>query len=188
MELKTEIIDHIIDIEGGYVNDPSDSGGETNWGITVRVARRYGYTGSMRDMPRQVAFDIYAHRYWHSLELDQVAAMVPVIAGELVDTGINAGVGRAAEFLQRSLNALNNNGKLYPDLTVDMDVGPATIRALTAFLKHRGNDGVLVLMAALNALQGAFYIGLAERRPKDEKYLYGWLLNRVVEQWVFLVA
>ena len=86
------------------------------------------------------------------------------------------GIGRAAEFLQRSLNALNNQGKLYADLVVDRDLGPSTLYALGAFMKHREE---VVLYRALNCLQGAFYIELSERRQKDERFVYGWLLNRV---------
>jgi len=47
MGIKQEIINQIIDVEGGYVNDPSGSGGETNFGITEAVARAYGYAGAM---------------------------------------------------------------------------------------------------------------------------------------------
>ncbi len=35
MTSTQEIIDHIIDIEGGFVDDPDDSGGETNFGTTA---------------------------------------------------------------------------------------------------------------------------------------------------------
>lgn len=179
MSLKQQTIDHILKIEGGYVDDPDDSGGETNWGITLRTARANGYTAPMRDMPRTVAFDIYAARYWDALSLDQVENLCPKVAGELADTGVNMGVGRAAEFLQKTLNALNNQGRYYTDLAIDMDIGPATLRALATFMGRRGSEGEKVLVRALNALQGAFYIDLTERRQKDEKYLYGWLLNRV---------
>ena len=58
--MKERIINEIIRVEGGYVNDPSDSGGETNFGITVAVARANGYVGCMLDLPRSVAFDIYS--------------------------------------------------------------------------------------------------------------------------------
>lgn len=44
--------DRLLGNEGGYVNNPADPGGETNWGVTVAVARASGYTGAMRDMTR----------------------------------------------------------------------------------------------------------------------------------------
>lgn len=170
---KQQIINNIIDIEGGYVDDPSDSGGETNFGITLKVARANGYHGPMVDMPRKEAFRIYSLRYWDSVRADE---MPDDVAEEVVDTAVNMGVSRAGKFLQRALNALNNRGTLYPDLSVDGNVGPATIDALTKFCQLRDTS---VLLAALNCLQGSFYIELAERREKDEKFVYGWLKNRV---------
>lgn len=175
--MKHRVIDTIIAREGGYVDDPEDSGGETNFGITVAVARENGFTGAMRDMTRQVAFDIYAARYWDAVNADAVAAMSEAIAEELVDTGVNQGPARAGNYLQRSLNVLNRSEKLYADIVVDGDIGPASLRALDAYLGSRGET---VLLRALNCLQGAGYIELAERREKDERFVYGWLANRVV--------
>lgn len=179
-ELKTRTINNIIKIEGGFVDDPSDSGGATNFGITEKVAREYGYTGDMRDLPRNVAVDIYSDRYWEPLQLSVIELMSTPIAEEIADTGVNAGIKRAAEFLQRALTVLNNKGQLYPDLIVDGQLGQITIRALGDFLAHRGSEGETVLLRMLNALQGAFYVELAERREKDEKFIYGWFLHRVV--------
>ena len=175
--LKQDLIDHIIHIEGGYVNDSSDSGGETNFGITVAVARANGYTGSMRDMPREMAFDIYVARYWDAVRGDDLAPLSEAVTREVVDTAVNMGSGRVGEFLQRSLNVLNNRELLYVDLVVDGAIGPATIHALGEYLSQR-DDATLVNM--LNCLQGAFYVELAERREKDEKFIYGWFKNRVV--------
>ena len=47
--------DHTVGKEGGYSNHPSDRGGETMWGITIAVARDYGYSGNMREMPVETA-------------------------------------------------------------------------------------------------------------------------------------
>lgn len=175
--LKERIIDGVIVVEGGYVNDPNDSGGETNFGITVEVARANGYTGSMFNMPREVAFNIYAARYWDKVKGDQLVELSELIAKEVVDTAINMGTGRAGKLLQRALNVLNNRGRLYPDLIVDGSIGSATLSALDQYLGQRTE---IVLLRALNCLQGAYYIELAEHREKDEAFVYGWLKNRVV--------
>ncbi len=174
--MKTQIIDKIIDVEGGYVNDPSDSGGETNFGITVARARASGYLGTMREMPRQTAFDIYAAKYWDAVRAGNLLALSQAVADEVVDTSVNMGPGRAGKFLQRALNVLNSGGSLYRDLVVDGKVGNATINSLRAYLDRRDEE---TLVKALNCLQGAFYITLAERREKDERFVYGWFKNRV---------
>lgn len=178
--LKIRIINEIIKVEGGYVNDPRDSGGETNWGITKRVARSYGYYGAMRSLPRQTAFNIYEKRYLEPIMFDEIAGQSELIAEELADTAVNMGVRRAGEFLQRALNSLNNQGRYYDDLKVDGDIGPATFRALVMYMQKRGKSaGEQVMCKALNCLQGEFYISLAERRQKDETFVWGWLKNRV---------
>lgn len=177
---KTDMIDRVIKIEGGYVNDPSDSGGETKYGITAAVARRNGYTGRMKDLSYADAYKIYERLYWKSLRLDDVIEMSKELAWELFDTGVNMGVGRAGSFLQRGLNVMNNGGKFYDDLNVDGAVGPKTLGALNAYYARRGVEGMVVLTELLNCLQGAFYVTLAERRQKDEKFIYGWFKHRVV--------
>ena len=173
------LIQGVLGREGGYVNHPDDRGGETIWGITVGTARRHGYQGSMRSMPRAEAVRIYRAVYWVAPGFAQVAAQSVPVAEELFDTGVNMGPGVAAEFLQRSLNALNRQGKDYPDLKVDGDIGQATLAALDAYLRLRGRVGESVLLKALNVLQGARYIQLAEGRGANESFVFGWLAQRV---------
>lgn len=174
--LKDKIINDIIRVEGGYVNDPSDSGGETNFGITIDTARAYGYAGLMSKLPRDVAFDIYTTRYWDAVRAEDMVGLSELVTAEVVDTAVNMGSGRAGQFLQRSLNAFNNRGQKYPDIVADGIIGPASISALHSYLQ--GNDEV-TLVKVLNCLQGAAYVELAERREKDERFINGWFKNRV---------
>lgn len=172
------LIDDVIVREGGYSDHPADRGGATRWGITEAVARREGYTGSMRALPRDIAVAIYRRLYWVRPGLDGIALLAPLLAAELFDGGVNMGPPVAVGFLQRALNALNRGASDYPDLALDGAIGPATLSALTAFLKLRGRNGEAVLVKAVRALRGERYIGLAERRPANEAFLYGWLANR----------
>jgi lysozyme family protein len=174
-----DLIHEIIEKEGGYSNNLADSGGETNFGITARVAKKYGYTGEMRDMPRSVAERIYEEQYWYEPGFYDVSTVWPSVARELFDTGVNMGQARAAEFLQTTLNALNRQGKDYADIPEDGDIGPTTMTALAAFKARRGAEGEGVMLTALNCLQGARYIELSRSRQKDETFVYGWLKNRV---------
>lgn len=178
-----ELINELIEREGGYVNHPADRGGPTKFGITEAVARAHGYTGAMRDLPREEAAAIYKRLYWLRPRLDQVAKRSPAVAAELFDSGVNMGPAVAVTFLQRALSALNRHGRDYADLVPDGRVGSATLNALDTFLELRGRaGGELVLLRALDALQGERYIRLAERRPANEAFLYGWLANRIGEQ------
>ncbi len=169
----------VVAIEGGYVDDPQDSGGKTRFGITERVARANGYDGDMRNLPLEVARNIYWRQYWAQLRLEQVAELAPSVAEEMFDTAVNMGTARAGVFLQRVLNALNNRGTLWADMVVDGLVGPVTIGALRAFMARRGPEGERVLHRALNGLQACYYVELAERREKDETFLWGWLRTRI---------
>ena len=173
------LMTHVLGNEGGYANHPDDRGGETNWGVTVGVARKFGYAGPMRSMTRDQAVSIYRAKYWGAPGYDRIALLSERVAGELFDTGVNMGPAVASTMLQRALNALNRQGKDYPDLKADGDIGPATRSALTAFLRARGGEGEVVLLKALNVLQGERYISLAEGRAANESFLYGWLRTRV---------
>lgn len=175
-----DIINRTIGVEGGYVNDPKDPGGETIWGITVATARRNGYVGQMRNMTKTNAMAIYRSEYFTRPGYDRVGTLSKALAEELFDTGVNMGVKVASSFLQRCLNVLNREGKDYADLVVDGDVGLATMTSLAAYLQVRGKDGELVLLTMLNALQGARYIDLAEKKETNERFIFGWFKNRVV--------
>ena len=174
-----DYLDALIAREGGFVDHPADRGGPTNWGITERVARAFGYHARMQDLPRSVAKSIYLERYWEQPRFNLVNELSPAVAEELLDTGVNMGPGVATQFLQRTLNALNSEGKHYPDITVDGALGRITIAALRAYLGARGKDGHVVLLRALNAQQAVRYIELAEARPSQEAFVHGWLLHRV---------
>jgi lysozyme family protein len=172
-------IDALITREGGFVDHPSDRGGPTRYGITAAVAARHGWHGDMKQFPRSKAFEIYEEDYWTRPGFDRVAALFPKVAGELFDTGVNMGVGVAAGFLQRLLNALNRQGRDYADIEVDHDIGGQTLKALARFRETRGAHGEAVLLTGLQCLQGERYIDLAEKRPANEDFVYGWLTHRV---------
>ena len=173
------LLDEIIEREGGYANHAADRGGPTRFGITEAVARAHGYGGAMAALPRDEAAAIYRRLYWLRPRFDAIAERSPLVAAELFDTGANMGPAVAATFLQRALTALNRNGQDYPDLVPDGRIGSRTLAALDAFLELRAGSGETVLLRALEALQGERYLRLAERRPANEAFLYGWLANRI---------
>ena len=169
----------VLNAEGGYTNDPLDSGGATNYGITEAVARASGYTGPMNRISLDLAKQIYRSQYWNAMQLDAIArAGCPDLAIELFCSGVNVGIGRAGSWLQRSLNVLNDQQRHYSDLIEDGAVGMRTLAALRSLVTLRGPDAQTVLVRACDGLQTEFYISLAERRQKDERFVFGWLKHR----------
>lgn len=165
--------------EGGFVDNPKDSGGATNHGITEQVARAHGYLGDMRDLPKDRALEIAKEQYWNIMRLDEVAALSVPVAEEMFDSGFLCGQARVVTWLQRLLNVANRQTFDYPDVTADGLMGKLSIAAMRAYLKKRGSNGEIVLFNSLNGLQSAYLTELAERRVKDEEFWFGWQLNRI---------
>lgn len=126
-----DAFDKLLGHEGGYVNNPADPGGETNWGVTLTVARTYGYAGSMRDFPRSTAQAIYRKQYWDAVHADQLPA---ALRYPVFDAAVNSGVKQSIKWLQRAV-----------DVVDDGVLGPATLAgaekadflALPALLGYR---------------------------------------------------
>lgn len=167
--------------EGGYANNPHDSGGETWKGIArkkhpdwpgwalVDKAKQGDFPSNLNSASglQDLVEMFYKVKFWDYLKLDQINNQK--IANELFDTSVNMGQGIAALFLQRSLNVSNRNGKYYPDLQVDGNIGSVTVNAVN---NHPRPDQVLKL---INTLQGARYIGICEANPSQEIFLTSWL-------------
>ncbi len=170
--------------EGGYTHDPNDAGGETYKGI----ARVYNgnwsgwaiidYHKGDSDFPslldnivglQNSVHSFYKEKYWDVNKLDNVNDQD--IAEDMFDTGVNMGVGRAAKFLQKTLNYLNRNGSLYDELVVDGAIGPASLRSLNIVLDD-GDERILLTM--LNVLQGEHYMNYMDNNPSQRRYARGW--------------
>ncbi len=111
---------YVYQDEGGYSNDAGDPGGPTNYGITIHDARTYWKADAtaqdVRNMPKNVAADIYQKHYANPLRYDDLPAGVDY---SILDYGINSGISRAAKVLQ-SLSQVNADGV----------IGPITIEAV----------------------------------------------------------
>jgi lysozyme family protein len=172
----------ILGIEGGakFSDHPSDPGGPTRFGVTEKVARKHGYTGPVHLLPMPVAKDIYLSEFWNPLRLADVGVIAGMrVAKELFEQNINLKYQAAGVHLQRALNAFNQRGKLYDDVTEDGDIGPKTIDALRRFMAFRKAGGATVLLRALNAQQGVYYLDRVSETPAKEDFIYGWFDHRV---------
>lgn len=100
-----QIFDRLIGHEGGYVNDPRDPGGETNWGITKGTALANGYAGAMKAMTREQAFKIYQSAFWVRYQCEK---MPSAIAYQFFDAAVNHGLGNASRMLQRAVGVADD--------------------------------------------------------------------------------
>jgi lysozyme family protein len=168
--------------EGGYANDPDDSGGETwkgiarkkhpnwvGWDMVDEYRTKPGFPNNLYTAPglQELVWLFYKKEFWDTLRLDEIGSQN--IANELFDTSVNMGQVIAATFLQRALNVSNRQQKDYPDLVVDGKIGPKTISATNT------HPRIGQLFKLLNTLQGARYISICESNPSQEKYLTGWM-------------
>jgi lysozyme family protein len=109
-----EAFEIVIGHEGGYVNNPKDPGGETNWGISKR-----SYPGvDIKNLTKDGAKEIYLRDYWKRLQSDSLPESIRF---DLFDTAANSGPGTAARLLQRAVGTAE-----------DGHIGPLTIAAVNA--------------------------------------------------------
>jgi len=92
--------DQLMGSEGGFVDNPSDPGGATRYGITERTARANGYTGDMRDFPIELAKTIAKKEYWDAVGCDTLPDKLDF---QVFDCAYNSGPERAAELLGKAL-------------------------------------------------------------------------------------
>lgn len=152
-----EAIPYLLTSEGGYVNDPLDSGGETNFGITLNTARGAGYTGSMRDMTRDQAMEIYRQNFWTGLDDVQDQA----VATAILDLRAN-GVGYATRIVQNALNSIGFS------VAVDGGWGPETLGAVN-------QADARTLIQTMASLSAAHYQAVVNAHPEQEHFLAGWM-------------
>lgn len=185
MAIFDEAYNITLKFEGGYSNDKDDAGGETYKGI----ARKYHPTWSgwevidrakkLPNFPKRLEEDLnfvlmikefYKNHYWNRFLGDDISYQE--IANEVFDTAVNMGVTRSCKFLQESMNFLNRDEFLFPDLVVDGLVGRKTLNALNSKLPQKD---IKHLYKILNLLQGNHYLEYMRKSPIQEKFARGWL-------------
>ncbi len=97
-----DCLQRLLKDEGGYSNNPNDSGGPTNYGITIADYRKYinkaGTASDVKNMTVDQAKSIYKSKYWDALDCDNLPSGVDYTC---FDYGVNSGLGRPRKALQR---------------------------------------------------------------------------------------
>ena len=146
-----DIIEKVLEHEGGYVDDPTDAGGETKYGISKRAYP----DEDIKELTIERAKELYKRDYWDRYRTDSLPDRLRHI---YVDMCINMGGGRAIKILQEACNSKNAN-----KIDVDGGIGPATIKAASNVEPFR-----------LRAYRVMFYAELVMKKPEQERFWVGW--------------
>jgi len=97
----------LIKSEGGFVNNPKDPGGATNWGVTKAVweawVKHPVTVDDMKKLTQEEVKPLYYEKYLKPVKGDELPIGVDFL---VFSFGVNAGVGRAVKTLQTSLGTV----------------------------------------------------------------------------------
>ncbi|WP_417588135.1 holin-associated N-acetylmuramidase [Pararhodobacter oceanensis] len=165
MQNVRQLAEEIVAREGGFVDDPHDPGGATNFGVTIHTMRGLGLdlTGDgtvtaadVRALTRAQAIDIFIEHY-HARP--GIGGLPKVLQPSVFDMYVNAG-SNAVRILQRLLIAMGY------DLDVDGVIGPQTCRAASAAARVAPDH----IADAYGIARREYYYALADRRPASRRY------------------
>ncbi|WP_018875281.1 glycoside hydrolase family 108 protein [Thioalkalivibrio sp. ALJ8] len=155
-----QLIDNVLQREGGFVDHPDDRGGPTNMGITQRtLAEFFGRdvsTEEVRDLSRETARSIYRANYWNGPGFAGLH-LPPVIAELVFDAGVHHGPHQATRMLQRAAGVGD-----------DGIIGPITTEAVA-------KADTIALAAGLCAERAVFFGRLITRDHSQAAFAHGWL-------------
>jgi len=170
--------------EGGFVNDPRDAGGATNYGVSLRFLRNLPLsetdfdgdgTLTWRDVQGMSLADatgIYQRHFWIPMHCE---TMSDGLALTMFDGAVNMGTGRATRFLQRAVNSCWKRGALDEDGVF----GPATLRAVNYVLRKTAYGETLAFLCLHMRVDHYKKLGAS---PRYKWAFDGWM-NRTRDLW-----
>jgi lysozyme family protein len=165
MQSVRQIAQEIVAREGGYVNDPDDPGGATNFGVTIHTMRRLGLDldrdgsitpADVKVLTREQAIEIFLEHYFNR---PLIAQLPQALHATVFDMYVNAGA-TAVKILQRLLVEMGYS------VTVDGALGPQSLAAVRA-----AHDASPVhLVDAYGIARRNYYFRIADRRTASRKF------------------
>lgn len=186
-------IEHVGISEGGYVNDPVDPGGETNWGISDRRDGKMDGKADldsdgigdvrMRDLTKDQANKVYKRDYWDAINGDKLPSGLDLVA---FDGAVNSGVSRGAKWVQRALG-VKQDGR----------IGPATLKAAKeADIEQAIRDACMYRLLFLQGLKTwwkykngwtarvksveSAALEMSKSNPRATGFDWGWLIKLIM--------
>jgi lysozyme family protein len=174
MSTFEEAIPHILKHEGGYVNHVNDTGGATNYGVSLRFLKGIGEIGDfngdgvvniedIKAMTVDDAAEVYRSQWWDKYRYGRINDQT--IATKVLDLSVNMGASRAHKLLQMALNKAFGLR-----LVVDGVIGPNTISVINAI----EDDTEQKLLTAYCDCAWGFYQAIIRNNPSQKVFERGW--------------
>lgn len=170
----------VLHHEGGFVNDPDDPGGATDFGISLRFLKTVledsdedGFADGDIDRDGDIDIDdikaldlsdvakLYENKFWKKAKCDKIQS--EMVATKVFDMAVNMGPAQAWRIVQRAANTLGES------LTVDGKPGPATLASVKSL-----TDRDFMLVTNIRRQQDKFYESLIQKKPSLAKFRLGW--------------
>lgn len=152
---------YVLANEGGFVNDPFDHGGATNFGITQDTLSRYLGRSASVDEVKAVSPDvvaaIYRAGYWNPVHGDEMVHQG--IATALFDVGVNRGPSRSVKYAQMVVGCRGD--------AVNGHMTSAVVQMI-----KREDPRVFIEDFHELVLEG--YKSIVGKSPTQRKFLKGW--------------
>jgi lysozyme family protein len=163
-------IEKVLAHEGGYVNDPVDRGGETNWGISYRFLEKqvFGYgnvpPNYVRNLTRDQAKELYRKYFWDKVSGDAIKAYA--VSFPIFDMAVNKGphvvVNHVREVFGQAMIPMTEAGAYMPTETLRRLNNLNTEYEQSEFIKR------------FVAVQKEHYNEIVANNPSQKRFITGW--------------
>jgi lysozyme family protein len=169
-----DAIPTVLRREGGFVDNPNDPGGATNFGVSARWLQSKGLLEQLeegdktqdevmaiRSMTKEQAMGFYKAYWWDFYKYQDLQSQP--VATKVFDTAVNMGASRSHRILQKIVG-----------VPQDGVLGAKSFAEANAMSPS-------VLIVNFQSAQAQFYRGLVAKNPKLQEFLTGWL-NRAYDR------
>lgn len=177
MSTFDEAIKVVLRHEGGWVSDPADLGGETNFGISTLIIEREHITNEFLGLPpgprtpgwlKQLAVEgavrVYRLLFWDRFGYAGINDLAA--ATKVFDCAVNCGPARAHAMAQRAA------GLCGAPCAVDGVLGPESMKAINASPPRQ-------FVVEFAAQMRSHYQRIIEARPLNAKFERNWMMRAV---------
>jgi lysozyme family protein len=151
----------LLQMEGGYVNDPDDPGGETNFGISKRSYPQL----DIKTLQIDKAIDIYYHDFWLKYKLNDINSSL--VSTQLLLIFVNLSPSSAATCVQKAINRINNS------IAEDGVFGSRTVQMVNKLPECHIVDHLRLELVK-------FYLNRVSINRKQLKNLEGWIRRAMI--------